>query len=122
MRLLSRGLVRTAVVAIVAVVTLAALHTSIKTTSALASPALAQSGASSYHQRSCLESALRRSVPKGARVHVEASTVVEYDLLIEIITLWARPTATMAPARWIVSLKPDPHVCLGLQVQAVHRK
>ncbi len=121
-RRLIRVLVRLAVVATVAVVTLAAAHTSVNLTSVYAGPAIAQSATSAYDQRSCLEAALRHSVPKGARVHVYATSVVDYDLLVEIITLWARPGATAAAAQWIVSLKTEPDACMGLQLQAVHRK
>ena len=121
-RRLIRVLVRTAVVATVAVISLAAAHSSVKGTSALTSPAFAQTATNAYAQRSCLQAALRRSVPKGARVHVVITTNAQFYLLVEIITLWAHPTATQASAQWIVSLKPAPDACMGLQVQAVHRK
>ena len=70
-----RGVVRAAIVAIVALVSLGAARTSVMTTSSFITPAGARAWSGSYDQVLCLQSTLHRSVPKGARVYLEPSNV-----------------------------------------------
>jgi hypothetical protein len=117
-----RGLVRAAIVTIVALVSLGAARTSVMTTSSFITPAGARAWSVSYDQVLCLQSTLHRSVPKGARVYLEPSNVQAGNLILALITvLWAHPSSA-GQAKWMVSLSPGPGGCTGLRFQAVKRE
>jgi hypothetical protein len=112
--------VRVAIVATVAVVSLAAVHSSIKATSLLAGPAVKWTSTVRYDQQTCLQAAVRRSVPKGALVYLATSRITEKPIMIfeaVLVTPWADP-ATRPDAQWAVSIDRGGKACRGLSVRA----
>jgi hypothetical protein len=112
--------VRVAIVATVAVVSLAAVHSSVKATSSLAGPAVKWTSTIRYDQQTCLQAAVRRSVPKGALVYLATSRVTEKPIMIfeaVLVSPWADP-ATRPKAQWAVSIDREGRACHGLSVSA----
>ena len=107
MRRVGEGVVRVVIVVTVAVVLVAAAHSAVRTTSALAGPVAGRSWSVLYEQQACLRAALRRSLPRGAEVYLKTPTVgLEDDLIFGavLLTPWAHPT-TAAAAHWTVSIR-----------------
>src|ERR1700680_3221024 len=118
---MKRALIRTVIVATVAIVTLAAAHSSVKTTSELASPKSAQASAIDQEQLACLEAAFGHAVPKGAWVYIGVVTTSSLQSLALIVTRRASLTADINAARWLVSMQSG-NQCLGLQLSVVRRR
>ncbi len=133
------GLVRVAIVTAVVVVTLAAAHSSVETTSSLTSPASGRAWTAQYDQQTCLQADLERSVPKGADVYLVTPNFHAFreggnvyvvtphfrsgdDLIHEgvLVASWAHPTTATA-AQWTIAIQPEPRACsgLGLRVQKI---
>jgi hypothetical protein len=107
-----------AIATTVVVVVLAAAHSSLKSTSLLAGPAVRWTSTVRYDQQTCLQAAVRRSVPKGALVYLATSRIIEKPIMIfeaVLVTPWADPT-TRAAAQWTVSVGRQDHACRGLAV------
>ncbi len=112
--------VRVAIVATVALFSLAAVHSSLKATSSLAGPAVKWTSTVRYDQQTCLQAAIRRSVPKGALVYLATSRIIEKPIMIfeaVLVTPWAVP-ATRHDARWALSIDRGGKACRGLSVRA----
>ncbi len=113
-----RWLVRGAVVTTVAVVTLAAAHSSIKTTSARTSPKSLHAAALLQKELTCLDTVFRHAVPEGARIYVGVVDTTLLQLLSLIVTRWASLTLQMNAAQWSASLQPG-FGCQGLRLSVV---
>jgi hypothetical protein len=112
------GLVRLVIVAAVTVVIVAGAHSSVKTTSLLAGPAVRWTSTVRYDEQTCLQAAVRRSVRKGARVYLVTSRIIDKPIMIfeaELVAPWADPT-TRANAQWSVSVNRGGNGCRGLEV------
>ncbi len=112
--------IRVAIVATVAVVSLAAVHSSVKATSSLAGPEVKWTSTTRYDQQTCLQAAVRRAVPKGALVYLATSRVTEKPIMIfeaVLVSPWADP-ATRPKAQWAVSIDREGRACHGLSVSA----
>ena|ERR1700722_3572038 len=117
-RHLGARLVRLAIVTTVVVVTLAAAHSSIKSTSLLAGPAVRWTSTIRYGEQTCLQASIRRSLPQGAHVYLATPKIRQTPILMfeaVLVAPWADPT-TRTAAQWTVSIKPGGKLCRGLAV------
>ena len=119
-------IVRVLIAGTVAVVLLAAAHTSLQVTGRLVSSTPAQQEEAvalglviPYQRQSCLVASLHRLVPRGASLYVGSGKHGDSLVLAEIATLWAHPVTVAAQARWGVTLVPNPKVCEGEQLKVV---
>jgi hypothetical protein len=118
---MTRLLVRIAIVVTVAGVTLAAVHSSVKTTSELTSPKSVQASTVDQEQLSCLEAAFGRAVPTGASVYIGPSYTPSFEFLALVVTRKARLTANSNAAEWVAAIEPG-YQCAGLQLSVVRRR
>lgn len=118
---IKRTLVRTAIVATVLVVTVAAAHHSVVITSELTSPKSVQASTLDQQQLSCLEAVFGRAVPTGASVYIGPVDTSGLQFLALIVTRGARLTANSNAAQWVVSIEPGDQ-CVGLRLSVVRRR
>ena len=109
-------LVRLAIVATVVVVMVAATYSSLQSTSLLAGPAVRWTSTVRYGEQTCLQAAIRRSVPKGAPVYLATPKIRQPPILIReavLVAPWADPT-TRTEAQWTVSIEQGGKICRGM--------
>ena len=110
------GLVRLAIVTTVVVVMVVAIYGSVRSTALLAGPAVRWTSTVRYGEQTCLQAAIRRSVPKGAPVYLATPKIRQPPILIReavLVAPWADPT-TRTAAQWTVSIERGGKICRGM--------
>jgi len=115
-RQISKRIVCAAIVAAAAVTLGLSVHHDLQFTSKVTAPKFIADQTAALRQEECIYDAIRSQVPKGAAVYVDGPGWA-HQRVAELSTLWAVPQASLATARWRLSLVPVRGHCGGLALE-----